>query len=121
MLPFVRETASELLQSVIKLILKGFVKEILSDQLKPVGKRVHEGLSKKAAFIQLQVLLKLILKDLRNLFRPAEVFDQAFSQRVCEGTRLQCVCEGMLHKLGKVLSLMCPPPQLRLVRHAQTL
>ena len=34
---FVRGMSSNLLQSVFKLILKGFAKEILSDQLQPVS------------------------------------------------------------------------------------
>ena len=79
---FVRGMSSNLLQSVFKVIVKGFKKQIFSDQLRSLSTLICEGLPQETAVVQLQLLPKLTLKDLGNLSRPAAVIDQALSPTV---------------------------------------
>ena len=79
---FVRGMSSNLLQSVFKVIVKGFAKEIFSDPLRSVSMLICERLPEETAVVQLQVLPKLTVKDLRNFSGPAAVVDQASSHRV---------------------------------------
>ena len=79
---FVRRVSSNLLQSVFKVIVKGFVKEAFSDQLRSVSTLICDGLPEETAAVQLQVLPKRTLMDLKTLSRLAAVIDQALSHRV---------------------------------------